>query len=347
MWAKRLGKQHTRHDDTDMEQNGQTFDLDSDTGSELEISCAQPSPSKNRCKRKAEKVVENSGKKSKINIADISESLLIHDSEKLLCIHKFVKSYTTDVLVTEYVDLFLKNQVIPILPDTSVIEEWLMKESAREAETEVLSKLTTNFISYLQIKYFQNNTMNATAQKVHMFNPKSDFWIPQFTLLPLQSLEEFTELKKTFAICLQTSACKATDFSLQLILLRNIELIVTNSQSEDNLRDEIEYNLAIAYTKAMMEFTKEFKPKIIDWTVKKSKIRNSLPKWRTDDSKKPPAEPFNVYAKKIEKRYADGAEKTRGSEVKTELDNFLKKIRGRYRKNAFDVQGLEKQTRKP
>lgn len=266
--------------------------------------------------------------------SDISECISLIDSEKLLCIHSLISSYNEDILVKEYADTLIETKMLPIALDPEDIDKWLTIRINTELDKELVISLIKNFLSYFQIKYFQNNTVNATKNKVHMFNPKVDFWIPQFTLLPKDALDSLNNLKRAFAIQYQGCAINGTDFSTQLLLLRNLKLINDYIKTEcpDEPLQFLQYYMAVAFTKAKKEFIHEFKPKVIEWTEKPSRIRDTMPSWRKDSTKPPPNEPFNRFAGRIEKRILDDKESLSYYEIKKENDNFMKQSYNEVRK---------------
>ncbi|OXA64989.1 hypothetical protein Fcan01_00144 [Folsomia candida] len=144
----------------------------------------------------------------------------------------------------------------------------------------------------------------AQANNKKLFNPKSNFNIPNFKNLPEKVLRKLTDLKEEYVFNIQKEAAEATTFTIQLILLKIVKQIKdflktlpdqVNEQTEQNL---IEYILATSYFIALIEFPKSKKVHVIDWTTYQSKTTHAIPMWRKVDPENPPVD--------VQNRLADG-----------------------------------------
>lgn len=144
---------------------------------------------------------------------------------------------------------------------TDVMKGWLQKKSI-EIPTDLATTIITKFMDYFQAKYFKNNVDGAVASNKKLFNPKSNFNIPNFKNLPEKVLQKFTTLKQAYVFNIQKEAAQATTFTFQLILLKILKHIKDfiktretdlNDQTEQDL---IEYILPTNYFFALIEFPK-------------------------------------------------------------------------------------------
>jgi hypothetical protein len=291
------------------------------------------SPTKQKRKSSTEDQVKTTTKKSKVtkNIEEFEVLLNNLDKEKDLSIHKFLSDYDTDVLVKEYVDLLFKYNVLPLIPNHDELEKVLSHTPTFELSSETYIALIKNFMSLFQSKYFQNNVLDASVNGIQLFNPIIKFSIPSFQFLPEKTLNEFTELKKSIAIRYQESAHNGSEFTSELFVLRNVNLImeyiqvnVHDNVSEELVNQDFLFYFASTYYKARTEFLSVFRVKSIDWTTRTGKVRHLIPKWRKD-CKPPPIEPFNFYAKKIEIRINEGKESFKGEIVQQKFKDFVTK----------------------
>lgn len=307
----------------DNSSNGQSmFDDDDDEIFELPP-CSQQQHSGVSIPQKRTNGQEGHVRKKKAKIINKDADILKIDPDKCLKIHNFICDYDSDQIVKEYVDILLKHEILPIIPDQDELEKFLTHTPSFELNHETQITLVKNFMSYFQTKYFQNNVNDATNNRVPLFNPVARLSIPGFQLLPEKTLKEFTNLKKVFAIQYQHAAKEGSELESELLILRNINLIMEFCNSEDSISD-FSFHFATTFLKSRMEFMSVFKLKNIDWNArtKKSKITHSNPKWRKENKQAPNAA-FNMYSKKIESRINEGKESFNGTDIRKEYTEFM------------------------
>jgi len=279
-------------------------------------------------KRRIEENAENRLTPKRVKPETLESNLLKCDPEKFFEIHKYIHQYNEDVLVKEYADLFLNNNNImqPIIMKEEDIQECLKYDSISPCADKTYDSIIHLFLLYFQVFYFNHNVMQATNNNVHMINPITNFWIPQFQLLPMSILSKFTEIKQSFAILMQSTAAQGTDFTCELLLLRIIDTIIQDlrSRSETSILTEVvEYHFSIGYAKAKMEFKKNYGEKKIEWDKKSSKIRHSIPSWRKSSPNEQPKDLKSWMGRDISKRILEKKEKLHGVTVNQEFEKFL------------------------
>lgn len=254
------------------------------------------------------------------NLADIEElnelkrKVKILDPESLLCIHEYIESYQTDCLVREYTDNLLELEYLPIVPSDEIMKAQLKGEEDLQIPTELSKTLLNNYICALQTRYFHNQTKEATAFSVTLFNPRMNFFFPQFALYPAETMKKMTELKTAFVIHMQDQAWEGSKFPYELLLLRNMKIIKESLKGEDSTISAETLKLkqysvaAMMYLKATMEIVREYNVKTTDWEHREGKVIHSEPQWRKVSPDVPPEARSNYYANKIKTRVDEGKE---------------------------------------
>lgn len=119
---------------------------------------------------------------------ELKEKVSLHDPESKTCIKNFLESYDNDPLVSEYVDKLCKNIILPIPPDPDFMAECLSLKGFCGLTQVTKIDCLNDFCFFFQSIYFSHNVQGATDNSVALFNPKVNFNIPQFQLLPKVSL---------------------------------------------------------------------------------------------------------------------------------------------------------------
>src|SRR2546430_1447342 len=83
------------------------------------------------------------------------------------------------------------------------------------------------------------------------------------------------------------------------------------------------YNFAMCFFKAQMNFVKKFNIKFINWEAKSDKVRSALPKWREDAPESPPTMKPNFYSKELCHEISEGNITFNGSLIKSEMTDFV------------------------
>jgi len=182
-------------------------------------------------------------------------------------------------------------------------------------------------MSYFQLQYFQNNVVQATAEAKTMFNPKCDFFVPQFPLLPEKSLDDITRSKIAFVLLYQNSAVEGAQFTRELLLIRIIKDIrnfVNETSCKDvNTADAIKHIFSLGYMRAKIEFNLQYKIKNIDWGKREDKVRHTIPFWRKQTIKIPPTKPFNKYSVALAENIKTSKISFKSEELKDEYTKFF------------------------
>jgi hypothetical protein len=241
---------------------------------------------------------------------------------------KFIDSYNSDPLVTEYINNLLEYpQCCPIVPSEEKILEYLDFPSTLVPPNELYVLLTTNFFSYFQVSYFKNNVQNATANGKTMFNPKCDFFMPQFPLVPEKVLNDMTRAKTAFVYHIQGYAVDGASFTRELLLLRNIKAIKDFVLSAEpgtlDTASHVKHIFSKGYVRAQLEFSNKYNVKNIDWNKREDKVRHTVPFWRKATIPVPPTTAYNKYAVSLSEDIRAGKISFRSEELKTEYRDFF------------------------
>lgn len=268
---------------------------------------------------------QTTSKKPKFpNTESLKDQITAIDPTKSLAIYDFLDSINEDLLVQEYVEKFLGLKILPIEPSKEIIDNWIKRANTETVDLNYFKEAFTYFFSYFQLRYYLSNVSAACDTKKYLINPKIDLRIPQFNLLPSQTLLKFTNVKEACALHYQRYSLIGAKFSSQLILLRICDLIMKNVKENTTAAKEqlaFESIFALLYTKSKYEFIKEYRPKIIDWEQKESKVTHTLPAWRKIGAD-PPSLPFNKYAEASLHSLNDNME-IAANTVDSEFKNFL------------------------
>ncbi len=267
-------------------------------------------------KRKKEKSADsNLYEKRKLHKAimsfeDKKEAVSLLDAEKDLAVHHYIDFYNKDPLVRFYVDTLLEYKVIPILPPPAVISNiWLTQIADIDISDDLKKMLTSNFMKYFQLKYFNNNLSQANLNDKTLFKPHSNFWIPSFDLLPERHHEDIEQLTLEFVKNVQRTSEHSTKFAIENLILRNVDLTMpflksTNLSPETHVA-HMENILGRAFTIAKIEFPKSRHIKVINWKNYDSDPTGPRPKWRKDKGP-PPLDKEHTYTKTITEKLAKG-----------------------------------------
>ena len=266
----------------------------------------------------------------KSTMADVCEKLKALPYINDISIMNFAKTYKTDPLVTEYADTLLQlPHCCPIMPTEDLLFEHAETQLNFIVPNDLYVHITTNFISYCQLSYFKNNVVNATAEGKTMFNPKCDFFIPQFPLVPEQTLNDMTRAKKALVFHFQDYAVQGAQFTRELLLIRNFKAI-TSFLTESGITDtdiqcQMKHIFAKGYIRAKLEFVAQYNVKFIDWKKREDKVRHTLPFWRSQTIKVPPIQPFNRFAVSLAENIKASKVSFVSEDLKTEYTNFFHK----------------------
>ena len=290
--------------------------------SDNEVDDEDMSPSKEKNQRKRRMSIE-------VDISELIENLSKINGYETLSIKEFVEDYHSDPVVKEYVDILLETKTPPFLLQDSVSVEWLNHNVHTNFPTNKYCDLIKNFMSVSQIRYFQNNLKGATENDVALCNVKYDLKIPKFNHLPSATFTKMKQVKQSFANQMQGVSALHSEFSRELLLLKNNKIICdflrsNNFSSKEEQNKEFQFIFATAFSKARLEYEKEATTKTFVWTERESRIRDVIPKWRKDKVTQPPTEPYNRLAIKIEDRILKGQEDFNGLKLKSDLEAFIK-----------------------
>jgi|SRR5690348_2270549 len=252
--------------------------------------------------------------------SQIEQQIRKIDKKKELCILDFLDSYSSDVLVREYVTLLLKNKVLPKIPENP--EDYFHTKTNFDLSVEAHDIIINNFMNYFQVDYFQNNVVDAMSRNLALFNPINNFWTPQFHLLPENTLNMITKIKEAYVAQIQNQSLEGSNFSKELILLRIIDRIFSELVGPNRNFKFYSYQFCLHYMKAKCEFLKTYPIKSIDWDKKKTKIVHSKPKWRKEIPLAIPTKFNNHYAKSISVRIKNGQESFSFKDVMKDVENF-------------------------
>ncbi len=202
--------------------------------------------------------------------------LLEIDPTSQCCAMEYLKDYSTDILVKEFIDAILETEILPCLPDQSQVDQYLQVEPLLELSSQIMQSLINNFMAIFQTKYFMNQVTDATIANVELINPKTDFWMPQYALLPMKIHDRFNNLKRKFSMNYQQNAVLGVKFARELMIARNFMLIQNevkklNIADISEAHDQIMFQFVIAMTKSTVEFGLEYNTKNIDWEKRKTK----------------------------------------------------------------------------
>lgn len=277
---------------------------------------------------------------------DILLKLALIDPHKTTAIYEYLDRYNSDPVVRYYLELLLEIQIIPILPSLDVIDSWSKNGCNINIPEVIGSELVSKCMDYFQTKLFNTNVKGAIAADKCLFNPKNNFNIPQFKLLPESDLEEMTTLKKDYVSKVQKQAEKGTTFVTQLLLLKIFQTITSFISDQGIQRDQkmIEYIFGTIFGIALVEY-KANRPNlhVIDWSQYRSKTTDPKPSWRKMEPQQIPEDIpnrlavnaiKNIHSHKIEldgKIVADEVHKLWNNEP-TYANKLSNTIRGNYQR---------------
>lgn len=288
--------------------------------------------STNRKRKTNSKSSQSKKKKTKsiiMSLEDKKEHLSLLDPEEKLAVHEYINSYNSDVLVKTFVDMVLEHRTLPLLPSQDKIKEWLKHNVHVEVTPDVMKMLISNFMKYFHRKYFTNNVTKATEQNKALFNPKNDFWIPGFQDLPEETLQQLHESKMGYVMKVQQTSIRGSLFSIQMLVLRNIDLVMSYIKGtlkltcDTDITLHLEYILALAYTTAKIEFPKTYRVKVTDWASYESKVKFTQPAWRKDN-KEPTSYVVSNLASSIHAQIDEKKIKFTGNEISHMEEEYMK-----------------------
>lgn len=267
------------------------------------------SPPNNRKPSKVNNMAPNSSDEDLLEISGLVEDGILIDRFKAdlaaldpslsLSIHGMADHYKTDPLVQEYVDIILDLQIIPKLPRNPEQENF---NPTIPLPKDTFIPILTNLITYYQSLYFDKNLKAAEENQLGVFNFHTNFKIPSFNLLPMASLASMAALKVQFVKDTQKFARQGSQFTRELLMLRNFK-IIQNKLGDDipltTLQSHIRHYISVAVMRAHIEFLNSYNYKVTDWSKKKSKVILTEPGWRKQNPSIPPTQPANFYAKNV------------------------------------------------
>ncbi|CAL8121460.1 unnamed protein product [Orchesella dallaii] len=217
------------------------------------------------------------------NIASDITFLTIMDPERRLGIWEYVRNIDKDVLVREYMSLLKSTGFFPEQPDSQLLKESNLVpkfDLSQDCQVKVIN-LLTNFLS---CHNFISNVKQATDCEVTLFQPLTKFYVPQYSLLPGQTFEEFEKYKKMCVLGMQGSAVLGSKFTSELLLLRSFKIInneVSLQYDSQNECEEVTKHLFLTlFVATRNNYLKVKKTKVIDWKTKQGKVHGSCPGWR-------------------------------------------------------------------
>jgi len=235
---------------------------------------------------------------------NFKELLLLLDPNKSLSIYTLLEYYQTDPLVKEYIDNIADLKIMPKLPSKEDLIQTNSFEPKLQLQKSDFIGITTNMMTYFQSLYFSKNLDAADKRNIGIFNPKFNFKIPAYDLLPMSSLAFMGKAKEDFVLQTQRLALDGAAFQRELLLLRNFNFIKgkLDGLQNDDLEAHIKHFSNISIMKAQIEFTDKYKVKVIDWDSRDTKVTFSVPGWRKR-KEGPPIEPRNFCAKSLAKKF--------------------------------------------
>lgn len=306
-------------------------------------------PTKNR-KRKTTTSPGVKNKKVKpvvMTLDEKKEAISLIDINHQLAIYQYINMYHQDVMVKVFVDQVIEYKILPILPSCEILKEWLSHDNIPKISDSSMCLLVDNFMKYFRLKYFNNNISKATENGKAVFNPKNNFFIPEFNFLPLKCHQEMNEAKTKYVQEVQNASVRGTQFLIQTFVLRNIDIImqfIVNTEKVELQSEKqriLEYTLATAYTTAKMAFAKEYQIKVIDWTSYESKGKDTLPKWRKETDNVEPPQPSTAHFSKPIIQAIEKGNYKEGKALAKQYDEFLN---GNYRRPSPRNRSFKKNT---
>jgi len=253
----------------------------------------------------------------------IATKLIENDINKVLSIHQF-NIQTDDPSVNEYLKLLEQTNVLPIIPHIEELKKAALHQPNVQLNNTSYIYLIRNFMSVFQAKYSQNNLQEATEREICVTNPQAKLSLPNFHLLPAETLTKFTKLRKSMGLQIQAAAQEGMEFNSELLILRNINHITDElKQLNDYSTDNLSHFFSITYLKAECEFVKKFNIKCIDWNERKCKVSHAEPEWRKQKQKVVPQEAFNLYSREISNRIENNQESFDGNTVSSTYQDFI------------------------
>jgi hypothetical protein len=134
-----------------------------------------------------------------------------------------------------------------------------------------------------------------------------------------------TDLKRACAINLQEKAMLGSTFMCELLKLRVAGLILEEVKGYSNdkviLGTEIQRYFNVHFTKAKVEFMREYPAKEIDWAEYTDNTRHIMSSWRTKNL--PVPETINRYAAHVEEQLQNQKEVITPKAVGEEYESFM------------------------
>jgi len=200
-----------------------------------------------------------------LSVEHIERVLAEVDPNHLLSIYHYLSHLSSDPLVKEYMDILINIKLIPRLPKDFM--EHSGTETTLILNNEDYIPLVTNMLSYFQSLYFSKNLSKAEENNVGLFNPKYNFKVPIYELMPLKALEFVTQCKVEFVTELQKLTLDGSQFTKELLMLRNFQIIKSKFPDTATLptiqKHILHYN-SIAIMRAEPEFYDKYIVKDID-----------------------------------------------------------------------------------
>lgn len=205
-----------------------------------------------------------------------------------------------DQLVNEYVNLIDQHSFLPLPPAPEILATVEGVPEALSSSQQAQVKVINLFSSYLQNSYFIDNVSSACEKEVTLFNPKTRFLIPSYSLLPASYFKTVQKCKTNLALAMQLESVRGIGFTSELLLLRAYSILADELKNLANSKDKVHYEFKVLFNISKKNFLSKFKFKTIDWNKREGKVHASLPQWRKDNSE-PPAVIQNRYAEELSK----------------------------------------------
>jgi hypothetical protein len=264
-------------------------------------------------------------KRSRVGMEDVKTKVKNLENIDKICISDYLDDYDSDILVKTYVDWLLEWKILPVVPEREELDEYIKMKPTSQLPYQCHDFILNNFMNYFQVRYFVNNVEKAKQHKVELFNPRLNFNIPQFQLLPQKKLTEVTDIKQWMIRRVQSAAREGSQFTGEFLLLRIIDNIFNNIRQGTTADGDFKHHFALHYLKAQLEFVKMYPIKKINWESKASKLIDTVPTWRKAEVQEIPTNYKNYYGRQLTERVKAKTEDLRSETVRADLDKFLEK----------------------
>ncbi|CAL8076711.1 unnamed protein product [Orchesella dallaii] len=192
-------------------------------------------------------------------------------------------------------------------------------------KSEIQCEVIKRFSEIFRGQNFQNHVKQATENNITLFQPITNFFIPQYSRLPAKYFEQVKEYKTLTVLGMQRSAVIANKFTQELLLLECFKLlndeVCLHYESETDSESVTKYFFLTFFIAAKVNFFKTFNVKVIIWKNKTSKVHGSVAGWRKNNSE-PPKEVKSKYAEQLIKAVSQNKVKLDKITVMKDLENL-------------------------